>query len=267
MQFRIDYHFHPNLSRSNKRALKKCKRWWEECREKKINVLVCTEHCYKKPERAFKLMEQTKPEGFFLFPGLEYSSKESAELLMFSNNSEIYNNGDLKTYKLLFEEAIDFAEKHNFVSYIAHPYALGYGGIIKMMGMDKYKEISNKLGCVEVVNTALNKAYRIINGPMKYVLPRKAAWLKKMRELPVEDYPKNAKLLTAGSDAHHIGDLGTYVEITATPETLFENMRRNTHPKIVQRPDNKIGYKLMFQRFLTSFEEIWDKHKLRLFSS
>ena len=73
--YRVDYHFHPNLPVGEKAALDKCKSWWQEFEKKGINVVVITEHVYKHPERAFKLMQETKPEGCYVFPGMEYLTK------------------------------------------------------------------------------------------------------------------------------------------------------------------------------------------------
>ncbi|MBN1645936.1 hypothetical protein JW868_02760 [Candidatus Woesearchaeota archaeon] len=49
MELRVDHHFHPNLSRFDYPARKKCRRVWKEFKKNGINAVICTEHIYRNP--------------------------------------------------------------------------------------------------------------------------------------------------------------------------------------------------------------------------
>jgi hypothetical protein len=256
MIFRIDYHFHPNLPRNQKRALSKCKKWWKTLENININTIIVTEHCYKNPERAFKLMKETKPTNFFIFPGMEYLTKEGIDLIIFSQSEKIYNYKELKPYNLTFAETINFILKNNLASYITHPYTLGLTSIIPKLGQQKYSLYTNKLRAVEVSNSSLGNLYKLLKKPiLKTLFSKKIKMIERNFNIPKEDYPKQIQFLAAGSDAHHPEELGTFVTINTTPKDLFKRIITNKKPLITIKEYHNVNYWLLLKTAITTFKE------------
>ena len=60
MNYNVDYHFHGNFSRFQKRAYKKARCLWKMLQENGINVVISTEHAYKNYKQAYKILKATK---------------------------------------------------------------------------------------------------------------------------------------------------------------------------------------------------------------
>lgn len=209
-ELRIDYHFHPNLFRSDSLSRKKCEEIWGRCKEKKIDCVIVTEHSYKNPKRAYEFMKKMKPEGMFCFPGMECVTKEGVDLIVFSDSEGIYELDELKPFKLSYLKLVEFVcSRADLYSYVTHPYTLGLTSVVRKLGMDVYRESLDLLGAVEISNGAFENVKQIMEkGVFKKILRSKLIDVEKTRALPKEDYPKDVKFLAAGSDAHHVEDIG-----------------------------------------------------------
>lgn len=212
-KLRIDYHFHPNLPANNRLANKKCQEFWNRFGEKSINCVVVMEHSYKNPRRAYELMLKTKPNGFFVFPGVEYITKEGIDVAIFSKDCNIYKIKELKSFNLSFKEVINLAESNKglFV-FPVHPYTLGHTSVIKKLGYQQYKAYINKLGALEIANSTLDDVKCCMN-KLPFLFKSQLSNIAKTQNIPKTDHPDNINFLAVGSDAHYPEDIGYCYEI------------------------------------------------------
>ena len=82
--------------------------------------------------------------------------------------------------------------------------------------------------------------------------------------MPKEDYLNKTKYLSAGSDAHHPEEIGTYLEIESTPSNLFKDLTSNTSHKISIKEHSKSDLYLFMKSTLTTLNEYLIKKKLRI---
>ncbi|MBI96784.1 hypothetical protein CL656_06535, partial [bacterium] len=93
--FRIDCHFHPNFSFLSKYKIKKkAKKIWSKFKDCKLDIVICSEHNFKKPKEAyFELMKyKPKDHNTLLLPGVEATTKEGIDIILFSDSPSFYEN-------------------------------------------------------------------------------------------------------------------------------------------------------------------------------
>jgi len=228
-----------------------------------VNVVISTEHCYKNPERAFSFLKKEKPDNCWVFPGVEYLTKEGADVIIFSDRPDFYQYKELTPFNLTYEETVNFVKKNGLFSFIAHPHTLGFSSVIKKLGKESYLQFSNQLGAVEIANSSFNNLYLFLNKPfLKIFFRKKIRQIEKVKKVPGEDYPEKIKFLAAGSDAHHIKETGACVIIETEPENLFEKIVSNQEPVLIEKSTEKINYLLLAKSALTSFREFSKKKKI-----
>ncbi len=239
MRFVVDYHFHPNLPNQKSKAISKCLGWWKAFRKHGINAVIVTEHNYKNPDIGYKMMAKTKPKGCFVFPGLEYETKEWIDVIIFSDNENIYSNKELKHSTLSYKELVKLVKKKKLHAFLPHPYIIGLTSIIKIKGHNFYKKAVEEIGAVEIVNTCLDNLKKVVSlFPLNIIFRNKLDWMKKVHNLPKSDYPKKIKFLAAGSDAHFYEELGTGVILDTEEKELFKTIISNKSPRIIIKKSN-----------------------------
>jgi len=259
MIFQVDYHFHPNLPSNPQEALAKCQSWWQALKKAGINAIIVTEHVYKNPQTAYRLMLQTKPDDCYVFPGMEYLTKENIDLVIFSDNDQFFQADQLLPYELSLEKAIDFVQQNNLAAYIPHPFTVGNTSPIKKLGKTKLKKLIDKLGAVEITNCCFNNLLDILNvWPYRDLFSRHITQMKKVRNLPTEFYPEKIKFLAVSSDSHHLEEVGPHVEIECQPDQLYQAIINNQQPKIVI-PKKSFNLKLLFKSIRTALSEYFAK--------
>jgi len=232
MKLRVDYHFHPNLPKSETKAVEKCKRWWKKFSEEKINCIIVTEHSYKDPERAYSLINKTKPKGMHCIPGVEYCTREGIDIIIFSKREKIYDIKELETFKLNFEETLRLIEKRkDLFATVTHPYTLGLTSVLDKLGWKVYQDAVNRLGSVEISNGSFDILEKVL--PC-FLFRSKLAKIQKHKELPKNEYPKKVRFLTAGSDAHQISEVGNCVELETT-KPVFSAITNNKGFKLIRK--------------------------------
>lgn len=224
MKIRIDYHFHPNLPKNEDKANKKCEKILDQFCKKKINTVIVTEHAYKNPKRAFNLLKKQSSKSLFCFPGIECVTKEGIDIIVFSKNEKIYEYEELKEFKLSYLNLIEFIKtKHDLYAFVTHPHTLGLTSVINKLGTNAYHKSVNQLNAVEISNGAFDNLFFLTKlFPFKLLLKSRLESIKKTKTLPTSEYPKTINFLAAGSDAHHIEDIGNYYEITTKALDLNE---------------------------------------------
>ncbi len=236
MELRIDYHFHPNLPKSNKKALLKCKKLWQSFLKQGINCVVVTEHIYKGSKRAFEFMHKTKPKKVYCFPGMEYITKEGVDIVIFSKTAKIYKIPKLKPYGLTFDETVKLIKTNRDLhSYVTHPYTIGTTSIVNILGQKTYRNAVKELGAVEISNGAFDGFVKILKlFPFNIIFKSKLNYVLKTQNLPRKEYPKKAKFLTVGSDAHIASDIGNCA-VTESKKDIFQSIVTSKNPRIVRK--------------------------------
>ncbi len=267
MKIRVDYHFHPNLPNNDECARELCGKWWQEFKKKGIKCLIITEHIYKNPKRAYQLMAETKPEDCFCFPGMEYLTKENVDIVVFSNEP-FYNYASLKPFKLTFNQFINFvSSKKSLYAFVTHPFTLGATSVIKYIGEKTYFESVNKLETVEIANSTFDTLYELLGiFPLNLIFRKKLEWIKRTKNLPKRYYPKKIRFLAAGSDAHHLGDLGTCFEINVSSlneKNVFKAIISNKKGKLIN-PDNSKSIITLLRVMFTPLGEYLIKKRIKL---
>ena len=256
MIFNVDYHFHPNLPRNKVKALIKCKKYWEALKNNGINTVIITEHCYKNPRESFEFMKKTMPKGFFIFPGIEYITKEGVDIVIFSKSKKIYNYKELEPFNLKYDETIKFILRNNLSSFITHPCTVGMTSIISKLGEDKYFHYVNNLNSVEIVNSSFCNLYKMINKSIfRRLFNKKINRIEKTISLPRKYYPRKVKFLAVSSDAHYPEELGTYATIKTTSDKLFSRIITNKNPLITTKNYSHLNGLLLMKTAITSFGE------------
>lgn len=240
MLLKIDYHFHPNLPKDNDKAEEKAKKWWKKIKSIGLNVIIVTEHVYKNPKRAFEIMSKNVPEGVFVFPGLEYITVEGIDVIIFSDEVNIYSDKNLMTsFGLALEEVLNYAVEHKFEAFIAHPFTLGNTSVVKKFGHEKSLEIIQKFKKVEIANSSFGSLIRILSlWPLRILFADKLDWAKKTNCLPLSMRPSDPKLYTVGSDAHTFNELGTYSQLeleVKNRDEVFVAITSNIDGEIIYR--------------------------------
>ncbi|MBT4935599.1 hypothetical protein HOL21_02640 [Candidatus Woesearchaeota archaeon] len=266
MKYNIDCHFHPNISRNDTKAVKQCTKRWNELKEKNVTVVISTEHAYKNPERAYKFMQKTKPENCFLFPGVEYVTKENVDLIIFSDNERIYTHKELEPFTMTLQQTVDFVSKNNLYCSVPHPHTLGLTSILKKKGVKEYQKYAALFGAVEISNTAFENLRLLFSLPiLRWFSKKKIISCDKTSVLPKEDYPQKYTFLTAGSDAHFYGEAGTYITVSCTSQDLFQTIVTNKNPEVTVHKQEKIDFRLLVRGAHVALTEFLIKLRIKVF--
>ena len=155
-EIKVDYHFYPNFSRKEARATQKITKIYKKFQELDIKVVIVTEHVYKNYLRAWQLMEKYKPDNIFIFPGMEYVTKENIDICLFSKTASIYQY-NFRPFQLNYKELILFLKRHPDVfGFVTHPFTLGRTSIVDKKGKVFTKNAIDELGTVEAVYTVFS---------------------------------------------------------------------------------------------------------------
>lgn len=225
---RVDYHFHPNLPTSNARAARKVARLYKRFAQRGISAVLITEHVYKDPVRAWRMMQEQKPADITIFPGLEYLTKEGIDICLFAETDAIYSYAWIP-YALSYEEIIDFLQTHPDVrGFVTHPYTLGTTSIITKKGDSFTKEAIEALGSVECIYSVFRDLKKLLNFPiLRLCTASLRARIDKNESLPLDFHPRTLRFFAIGSDAHHVWEIGPGAEV-AMKESVFGSIVGNT---------------------------------------
>jgi hypothetical protein len=238
MQIKVDYHFHPNFPLfipffGEYLANKKAKAIWKAFTEKSLDAVLITEHAYKNPKTSFEILEKNKPKNAktLIIPGVEALTKEGTDIIVFAKNKkEIYCHKSLMTpWKLKTLELVKLVKKHpSLYGIVVHPYTPGTTGIVHNNGIEVTRKAIKELGFVELYNcsfTALIRLFNILG--LNKILKKKHSQMINTANAPEALRNKNT-IITGGSDAHHVKEIGDYIGIDA-------NNKKNIFDIITER--------------------------------
>jgi len=238
MIIKADYHFHPNLPKDKNKALNKAKKWWKCFQDKGINAVIITEHVYKDPKYSYYTMKEACPDDIICFPGIEYTTKEGIDLIVFSNSETIYDHKQLNTtFAMTLDEVIKLIQNDDKIfSYITHPFTLGATSIVKILGIDVFSKYVNIVNAVEISNGSFNHLIKILElPPFRFLLKNRLEWAMRTQSLPKRYYPDKLSFVAVGSDAHIFQDLGSYIKINAESfdkDIAFKSMTTTSNGKV-----------------------------------
>ena len=271
-KLRVDYHFHPRLPKKNhQKANHKAKKWWQQFEENNINCLIVTEHVYLNPKRAFAIMNQNKPKGSFCFPGLEYVTKEGIDIVIFSHNPDIYKIPELKPFKLNYEQTINLIlSRKDLFSFVTHPYTMGLTSVLRKLGYEKYIKFVHDLGAVEITHCVYDNCELLLKKfPLNLIFRRLLKKIDCRKHLPESDYPEKINFLAAGSDAHHVSEVGNCYELNLleklySQKEIFTEITNNKGAGETVIKDAELKVFLLFISWLRTEYEYFMKVKFRV---
>ncbi len=228
---RVDYHFHPNLWRfsgkrgNSKSAGKKAQRIWKKFDEEKLDVVICAEHAFKDPGKAYACMMDAKGESpTYLVPGVEALTKDGIDVIVFSSDPDyLYGIREIITpFETSLPDLLSFVKKDpNLYSIIPHPLSLARGTITRKYSHAMLRKCIREAGFVEKHNmsflafeSAMDRFPRV-RSALKTRIKKGKKTLETIamtRKAPHNRIGKGV-IFTTGSDAHHVGDIGPHAEI------------------------------------------------------
>ncbi|MEI6296627.1 MAG: hypothetical protein WCO84_03205 [bacterium] len=234
----VDYHFHPNLPKNDKKAIKKIKKIYDKFQRANINAVIVTEHIYKDYVRSWNLMKEHKPENFFIFPGIEYVTSENLDIIIFSKDEEIFNL-NLKPFKISYEETVKLIKNNDkLFGFITHPLTLGWTSIINKKGLPFEKKMANELKSIEKKYIVYSKLKKFLNIPiLKNIFHNTLLKIKRGENLPSAYYPTDVRFFATGSDAHNTWEIGNYAEVKIQKGDIFYSIINNEYLKTHYKPD------------------------------
>lgn len=269
--FRIDCHFHPNFSFRSKEAIKKKSlKIWDKFKTHKLDIVICTEHNFKKPKESFLELIKYKPKNHktLLLPGVEATTKEGIDILLFSDRPNFYDqNQDLlipNFYSLdLFIQRLK--KSKDVLSIIAHPNIIFQQGLLSNLGVKKYKQKFREFDFVEKHNACLNEMIELLKTFKNSQFYRK---LKSVKSLPQKYIHKQNFLV--GSDAHHLSDIGTCLEFPFLKEKItfheIKNLINSKEKRQIKFIDSKHKVLNLSKKIYTSVMETFQakfyQHKI-----
>ncbi|MBN2112120.1 hypothetical protein JW707_03400 [Candidatus Woesearchaeota archaeon] len=266
MKIRIDMHVHPNLPKSEEKAVLKANEWWKALKKKNIRCIISAEHSYKDFRRNFEIMEQTAPKGFVVFPGAELITKEGVDIVAFYKDISIYKEKRMLTpYLMSTETMVSYLNRKKYAYFISHPFTLGTTSIIKNLGMKKAREIMKKSRSVEVHNASFSAVANLLERTMLSKIFRgKYEKMRKVESLPKEFWEK-IKFISGGSDAHEPEDIGSFLAVEAkslSPLGLYSAI--TTNKKDCFFANNKFLISSAFLSLANTFREWLAKKAYKL---
>ena len=217
---RINTHFHPNFGKFAKRKAKKI---WQKFAETKLDVVIVTEHAFRNPVRACKLLEYYKPENAKtrLIFGVEALTKEGIDVIVFAAGEYIFSQDDiLKPYQLSFQELMTRVEQDiKLHMIITHPYIPSKSALCRHVSDQEIQELIAQCNVVEKYNAAflalqqgLSHSPRWKKIASKMIKPSVHREIQNSMNLPTENISETVTCL-GGGDEHHVRDIGSYLEV------------------------------------------------------
>lgn len=206
-------------------------KFWYRAIQNELNGIAITEHADCNPEKAFKLLNEIKPDNLLLIPGMEINT-DKGHLLAYAFDEGIYGIKKLTKKNISLEEVIDSSKEDNFLLCFPHPYGFSYDSagyvlgtrkLIKLLrkeriGIETYNGMIGYLSDFIYDSNWIRKPYNFFGFLEKNFIAKKTGvWrlgekIKKSldrrrrdvvnRCLKAIELGKEAKFITAGSDAH-----------------------------------------------------------------
>lgn len=215
----VDSHFHPNLPfYSSFFAKRKARSIWKAFQEHGLSLVLVTEHAYKNPQKSYEELLSHRPANHqtFIVPGIECLTSEGIDMIAFSRKPEqIFSHKKLMTpYGLTVGEMVEYiASNNDLYGIVVHPHTPGATSIVRIGGTDITLNAVKTLGFLEKHNCSMNILQRVMKKTrLSHILKNKFRQISETATAP--DYLQSqAKIMTCGSDAHIVSDIGDHMRI------------------------------------------------------
>lgn len=219
----VDYHFHPNLSKHDYFAKRKCRDIWRQFARHGMNVVVITEHVFKNPPRAYRLLCETRPLNATttIFPGIEALTSDGIDLIVFAQDERLFSHRPLMVPKQLnLIDMIRYVKAQpDLAGSLAHPALLGHSGSERQIGKTRTIAAIRELGRVEVANACFKGSKLLLDIlQLDHLIKGTRAMMQRTSQLPKDyyDFPE-VEFYTGGSDAHVIVEIGSGLHVPDVP--------------------------------------------------
>lgn len=262
----VDYHFHPNLSKYDYFAKRKCREIWRQFAHHGMNVVVVTEHIFKNPPRAYRLLCDMRPPDAttVIFPGIEALTNEGIDLIVFAQNETIFTHRTLMVPKQLsLLDMIRYIKAQpDLVGSLAHPALLGHSGSERQIGKARTIAAIRELGRVEMANACFKGSKLLFDVlQLDHLFKRARAMMERTAYLPKEyyDFPE-VKFYTGGSDAHVVVEIGSGLHVADAPlndrAALFKAISHNSSATFLETKVQLRPYLALYKLYSVSKEAL-----------
>ncbi|MBT6142985.1 hypothetical protein HOH51_00565 [bacterium] len=216
---RIDCHFHPNFRFWLKNhAKQKSAQIFKKFTENKIDAVIVTEHAFKRPFQSFKKLKSFQPQSSktLLIPGVEAVTKEGIDVIVFSASEYVYTQKEImKTWCLSLKQLLKkIKQDPKLHAILPHPFLPTQQGAYKNLGKAEFQKILKEFKLFEAHNDCFSALQNALSKTkLEKIMPELTQTIKKVLNSKTK-LPKSIKI-TGGSDAHHIGNIGSYLKLNA----------------------------------------------------
>ncbi|MFT5465857.1 MAG: hypothetical protein ACI8UO_000953 [Verrucomicrobiales bacterium] len=231
----VDYHFHPNFNFRSRRIGRRSGRIWNAFEKAELDIVICSEHCWKRPAESYHRMIDSRPEDArtTLLPGVEILTSEGIDIVVFGHCPSWYEDTHLgeclEPYSTSLDAVIDHVvDSKDASGFIPHPYTAGQTGVIKHFGRDGSRALASRLGAIETSNNAFADTLSFTNWLGPKMFPKTQEKMILTQQLD-EGFASDLELdfVAVGSDAHCPREIGygVHLEIGERPKTVEEAFR------------------------------------------
>jgi len=225
----------------------KPKDYWGQAKKMGLDAIAITEHADKDPKKAYFEAAKAKPKEMLLIPGMEMNT-EAGHVLIYADSARLYDFPELQEWGVKLQKVLEISKAENFMVSIAHPWGFSYDSASYHLGGSKLAWFvrKNDIG-VEAYDGMIGTLSEFIQDSKwlrrtlrffdkvdrnrvasKMRINRLTNKLKKKLEhkstevinrcFLAMDLAKDAKFITAGSDAHYANRIGEGILKIRAPE-------------------------------------------------
>lgn len=216
---KVDYHFHPNLPLL-KDPSKRLRKIWEAFGRFGLDAVICTEHAFKDPARAYRELLAARPNHLrtHIFPGAELVTNDSGpgiDVIVFSEEDWYEDYPELlEPYNFSLFEMLEVLEGSDLSYFIPHPYLLRNPLKKLFRGTTRMRAFLSQVEAFEYVNGCYLSLEKLCS-----VFPFGGRRARRVFQESARPSPSKLPLeprtfVAVGSDAHHPRDVGLSLDIS-----------------------------------------------------
>ncbi|MEM7012831.1 MAG: hypothetical protein AAF585_15255 [Verrucomicrobiota bacterium] len=262
-QLFVDYHFHPNFNfrAKQKRIIQRCERIWNAFELAELDVVICSEHAWKRPADSWHLLMKHKPKyaRTILLPGVEVLTSEGIDIVVFGHcpswYADTHLNECLEPFSTPLEQVINRVTAANDATgFIPHPYTAGKTGVIKHYGREGSRDLAARLGAIETSNNAFADTLTFTDNLIGEVFKKTQRKMVLTQQID-DEFSDDLDLdfVAVGSDAHCPKEIGYGVHL--------EHQRRDMKPseafQLMMTNKNAIGVDKLEVSKAKRFRRVW----------
>lgn len=229
LQLFADYHFHPNF-KFGRNLRKQSEKIWKAFDQHKLDVVVISEHSWKRPTDSYHILEQYRTSGSKtrILPGIEVLTEEGLDVVVFGSCGSWYDEVRLapllEPYSAPIENVIRLVQDpdHPVRGFLPHPYTRGTTGAVDFYGREEAKILASKLGGVEASNNCYDDTLALSRHIGPKFFPATLERMQRTHQIDNEFLDEvEVDFIAIGSDAHFPEEVGygCLIDVAEMPET------------------------------------------------